>query len=204
MLPMSSPTGSTRPISRTAIRSRPQSAESPLGRSARLQPDSNVAPRPRQFAYGSLPLFATDFVAWLWGKITTENWNEFWSIFRVGRALTAFVDLMTILLAFGLARRAWGTKAGLLAAAFVTVATMHIQLAHFFVMDTWTAAFVTATLWATLVATKRGTPRAFAIAGFLAGCAVATKATVVIIGMPLIVAAFSPRSIWRTGSRRAR
>jgi YYY domain-containing protein len=155
-----------------------------------LQPESNVAPRPRQFAYGSLPLFATDFVAWLWGKVTTENWNEFWSIFRVGRALTAFVDLMTILLAYGLARRAWGTTAGLLTAAFVTVATMHIQLAHFFVMDSWTAAFVTATLWATLVATRRGTPRAFALAGFLAGCAVATKATVVIIGFPLLVAAF--------------
>ena len=65
-----------------------------------FQPDENVAPRPRQFAYGSLPLFATDFVAWLWGKITTENWNDFWSIFRVGRVLTAFVDLTTILLAY--------------------------------------------------------------------------------------------------------
>ncbi len=153
-------------------------------------PGATIQPRPRQFAYGSLPLFATDFVAWLLGRVTNENWNQFWSIFRVGRALNASIDLLTILLAFGLARRAWGTTVGLLTAAFVTVATIHIQLAHFFVMDTWTAAFVTATLWATLVATRRGTPRAFALAGFLAGCAVATKATVVIIGFPLLVAAW--------------
>ncbi len=155
-----------------------------------LKPGATNPPRPRQFAYGSLPLFVTDFVAWLWGLVTRENWNVFWSIFRVGRALTAFVDLLTIVLTFGLARRAWGTKVGLLAAAFVSVATMHIQLAHFFTMDPWTAAFVTATLWATLVAIRRGTPRSFAIAGFLAGCAVATKATVVIIALPLAGAAW--------------
>ncbi len=170
------------------------------------QPNPPPNPRPRQFAYGSLPLFVTDLVAWIWGGITQENWNDFWRVFRVGRALTAFADLVTILLAFGLARRAWGTTVGLLTAAFVTVATMHIQLAHFFVMDTWTATFVTATLWAALVATHRGTRNAFLLAGFLAGCAVATKATVVIIGLPLAVAAWfaalqgagsqRPQAVW--------
>lgn len=159
------------------------------------EPGSNVAPRPRPFAYGSLPLFATDLLAWLWGQLTAQNLNEFWSIFRVGRVVTAIVDLATILLTFGLARRAYGTVAGLFAAACVSVATMHVQLAHFFVMDTWTAAFVTATLWASLVATRRGDLRSFAIAGFLGGCAVATKATVVILALPLAAAAWQATSI---------
>ncbi len=153
-------------------------------------PNSGVAPRPRPFAYGSLPLFATDFVAWVWGKITAQNWNEFWSIFRVGRVLNGIVDLLTVALTFGLARRLYGTAAGLFAAACVSVATMHVQLAHFFVMDTWTAMFVTAALWAMLVATKRGDARSFVIAGFLSGCAVATKATVVILALPLAMAAW--------------
>lgn len=147
-------------------------------------------PRPRQFAYGSLPLFVTDFVAWLWGLITQENWTSFWQIFRVGRVLTVLADLGTIILTFGLARRAWGTSVGLLAAAFVTVATMHIQLAHFFVMDTWTTTFITATLWAALVAVQRSTNKALLLTGFLGGCAVATKATVVIVVLPLLVAAW--------------
>jgi len=153
-------------------------------------PNSGVAPRPRPFAYGSLPLFATDFVAWLWGQVTAQNWNEFWSIFRVGRVLNGIVDLITVALTFGLARRLYGTAAGLFAAACVSVATMHVQLAHFFVMDTWTAMFVTAALWAMLVATKRGDLRSFVIAGFLSGCAVATKATVVILALPLAMAAW--------------
>ena len=153
-------------------------------------PNSGVSPRPRPFAYGSLPLFATDFVAWLWGQVTATNWNEFWSIFRVGRVLTGTVDLITVALTFGLARRLYGTAAGLFAAACVSVATMHVQLAHFFVMDTWTAMFVTAALWAMLVATKRGDLRSFIIAGFLSGCAVATKATVVILALPLAMAAW--------------
>jgi YYY domain-containing protein len=153
-------------------------------------PTAGVTPRPRSFAYGSLPLFATDLVAWLWGKVTAHNWNEFLSIFRVGRVLNGVVDLGTVALTFGLGRRLYGTAAGLFAAACVSVATMHVQLAHFFVMDTWTAAFVTAALWAMLVATKRGDPRSFIVAGFLSGCAVATKATVVILALPLAMAAW--------------
>lgn len=153
---------------------------------ARL-PEEN--PRPRQFAYGSLPLFVTDFAAWIWGKLTDENWNLFYKIFRVGRVLTVICDLITILLAFGLARRAYGTTAGLIAAGAYSLATMPVQLAHFFVTDTWTATFVTATLWATLVAVRRGDTRSFAIAGLLAGCSVATKATVAIVGLPILVAA---------------
>ena len=154
------------------------------------EPDSGVAPRPRPFAYGSLPLFATDFAAWLWGQITATNWNQFWSVFRVGRVLNGIVDLITVALTFGLARRLYGTAAGLFAAACVAVATMHVQLAHFFVMDTWTAMFVTAALWAMLVATKRGNARSFIVAGFLSGCAMATKATVVILALPLAMAAW--------------
>jgi len=156
----------------------------------RPEGSAGVAPRPRQFAYGSLPLFATDLVGWLWSQLTRKNWNQFWEIFRVGRAMTVLADLTTIGLTFGLARRAYGTRAGLLAAAFLALATMPVQLAHFFVTDTWTTTFITATLWATLVATRRATPRAFALAGFLAGCAMATKATVVIVVIPLVVAAW--------------
>lgn len=162
--------------------------------------------RPRQFAYGSLPLFVTDFAGWLWGKVTDENWNLFWRIFRVGRVMTVICDLITILLTFGLVRRAYGTTAGLIAAGAYTLATMPVQLAHFFVTDTWTATFVTATLWAALVAAQKGTIRSFAIAGLLAGCALATKATVVIVGLPILVAAWlaATRGGWPLAERAGR
>src|SRR5438067_2120818 len=131
--------------------------------------------RKRQFAYGSLPLFVTDLAAALWGAIRRENWNEFYRIFRVGRVLTVLMDLATIALIYALARRAHGTATALLASAFMALAVMPIQLAHFFVTDTWVTTFVTAALLATLVAAERGTARAFALAGLLVGCAMATK-----------------------------
>lgn len=159
-----------------------------------VDPNPGGSSRPRQFAYGSLALFVTDFAGWFWGRLTDEPWNDFWRIFRVGRVMTVIADLITILLTYGMARRAFGTTVGLLAAACFALATMPVQLSHFFVTDTWTTTFVTAALWATLVAVKRRTVRAFALAGFLAGCAVATKVTVVIFGLPLLTAAWLART----------
>lgn len=157
-------------------------------RSVDPNPPPGQAPRPRQFAYGSLPLFVTDLTATLWGRLTGENWNEFFKVFYVGRVLTVLFDLATIVLAFALARRAYGTVAGLLTAAFLALAVMPIQLAHFWVTDTWLTTFITAALLATVVASERGTARGFAVAGLLTGCAMATKGTAVLLAFPLAVA----------------
>ncbi|MDP9373653.1 MAG: DUF2298 domain-containing protein, partial [Chloroflexota bacterium] len=146
--------------------------------------------RPRQFAYGSLPLFVTDLAAWIWGGIRGENWNAYYKVFRVGRFLTALLDVATIALTYALARRAYGTVTALLAAAFMALAIMPIQLAHFFVTDTWLTTFVTAALWAALAAATGGRPRAFALAGFLLGCAMATKGSVLLFGITIAVAAW--------------
>ncbi|MGN6756931.1 MAG: glycosyltransferase family 39 protein, partial [Thermomicrobiales bacterium] len=65
---------------------------------------------------------------------------------------------------------------------------MPVQLAHFFVTDTWLTTFVTAALWATLVAAERGRTRDFALAGLLTGLAMATKGSVVLLGFAIVVA----------------
>ncbi|HEX5502943.1 MAG TPA: DUF2298 domain-containing protein [Thermomicrobiales bacterium] len=162
---------------------------SPLNpRSVDPNPPAGQPPVNREFAYGSLPLFVTDAAAFVWGALTRENWHEFFKIFRVGRALTVGFDLATVALVYALGRRAYGTVAGLLGAAFFALAVMPIQLAHFWVTDTWLTTFVTATLLAALVAAERGTLGPFLAAGVLLGLAVATKGTALIVAFALLAA----------------
>jgi hypothetical protein len=163
-------------------------------------------PRQRQFAYGSLPLFVTDFAAWAWGWLRAESWNGFFKVFRVGRVLSVLFDLATVALVYAIGRRSYGTAAGLLAAAFMALAVMPIQLAHFFVTDTWLTTFVTAALFAALVGAGRGRALTFALAGFFVGCAVATKGTAALLAFPVAVALYlaatTPFRGWRATARR--
>ena len=57
---------------------------------------------------------------------------EFRHLTAVSRALTALFDVATVWLVFLLGRRVYDEKVGLLAAAFLALNVMHIQLAHFF------------------------------------------------------------------------
>ncbi len=119
----------------------------------------------RDFAYGHLPLYlgvaATRLVErigpalvgffpaeWL---LTRDLLNgvgaiEFRHITAVSRALTALFDTATVFLVYLLGKRLYSAPVGLLAAAFLAVNVMHIQLAHFFISDPFLTFFVVAAL----------------------------------------------------------
>ena len=121
---------------------------------------------PRDFAYGHVPLYlgvaATRLVeqmeaeaqailpaGWL---VTADIFNgisaiEFRHLTAVSRALTGLFDTATVLLIFLLGRRLFGIGVGLLAAAFLALNVMHIQLAHFFTVDPYLAFFGLAALY---------------------------------------------------------
>ncbi len=121
---------------------------------------------PRDFAYGHLPLYlgvaATRLVerlepavqailpaGWL---VTSDIFNgkdaiEFRHLTAVSRALTGLVDALTILLIFLLGRRLFGPAVGLIAAALLALNVMHIQIAHFFIVDPFLTLFGLAALY---------------------------------------------------------
>ncbi|NKQ37523.1 MAG: phospholipid carrier-dependent glycosyltransferase [Chloroflexi bacterium] len=119
---------------------------------------------PRKFAYGHLPLYlgvlGTRLLERLGplAKLLPQEWLltrdllnagelvEFRHLTAVSRALTALFDTGTVLLVFFLGKRLFGTAVGLLAAAFLAVNVMHIQLSHFFISDPYLTFFVTAAL----------------------------------------------------------
>ena len=129
--------------------------------------------QPRDFAYGHLPLYLgvaatrlAEKLEWLTAVLppdwlfTRDVLNgagqvEFRHLTAVARFLTGLFDVGTVWLTYLLGRRLYGTKAGLLAAAFLALNVMHIQLAHFFAVDPYVTFFVVGAVYFMVVAIDR-------------------------------------------------
>src|SRR3954465_12477156 len=72
-----------------------------------LNPRSNAPDtgQPRDFAYGSLPLYVTKAVAAGMQVVTGTPWTNYDHIALVGRVLSALLDIGTLLIVAALARR---------------------------------------------------------------------------------------------------
>ncbi len=177
----------------------------------------NLAGTLRGYAYGHAPLYLTLLTAhageaisrWMgettlalptalqplhvaWRHLTEYNY-----IGLVGRALSVLFDLGTIVAVFFLGRQAFGVGAGLAAAMFYALAVLAIQLSHFFAVDIPLTFFVMACValaarWAGPGAGPERRPGGFTwvAAGLMAGLAVGTKFSAVLLVAPLIVAAW--------------
>lgn len=128
----------------------------------------------RDFAYGHFPIYlgvaATRLVEQVGPALASRlpaDWFftarllngagdiEFNHLTLVGRALTALIDVGSVALIYWLGRRLYDRGIGLLAAAFLTLNVMHIQLSHFFATDPYTTFFTLATLLALVGALDR-------------------------------------------------
>src|SRR3712207_4326613 len=146
------------------------------------------------FAYGTAPLFLARGVAELVGRASYDG------IPSVGRALSALFDVGTILLVFLLGRLVYGTVVGLVAAALTAATVLHVQLSHFFAVDTFLAFATTLALYAAYRAWLFGGNTNFALLGFALGLGVATKLSAAMM-LPIVgLAALVPAP---NGERRA-
>ncbi len=124
-----------------------------------------VQDAPRDFAYGHVPLYlgvlATRLLEWAGPRLQPllpDDWLltqdilsraeliELRHLTAGARALTGLVDIGTVWLLFLLGRQLFSLQAGLLAAAFLAVNVMHIQLSHFFISDPYQSFFTVAAL----------------------------------------------------------
>ncbi|MHB1382860.1 MAG: DUF2298 domain-containing protein [Bellilinea sp.] len=94
------------------------------------------------FVYGTFPIITTRYLA-------ESIFNQvFWEeILKTGRALSAVMDLTTVLLVYLLGTRLFNRKVGVIGAAFSSFAVMQIQQSHFFTSDSFSATFTTLTLY---------------------------------------------------------
>jgi hypothetical protein len=129
----------------------------------------------RRFAYGHLPLYlgviltrGLEQIGPAVGPSLPANWSvtqdilnradriEFRHLLVAGRALTGLVDVATVGLIFFLGKVMFAPEVGLLAAAFLALNVMHIQLAHFFTVDPYLTFFVVASILFMVLATRAG------------------------------------------------
>ncbi|MCA9974002.1 MAG: glycosyltransferase family 39 protein [Anaerolineales bacterium] len=178
--------------------------------------------QPRDYAYGHLPLYlgvaATRLAErlgpplaarlpadWLLTRdlLNGRNAVEFRHLTAVSRALTGLVDLGTVLVLFWLGRRLFGPAVGLLAAAFLALNVMHVQLAHFFTSDPYLTFFVVTAV--ALMARgvqpdgARRRPGSLLLAAVFVGLAVGSKFSAVLLFVPLGLAFW----LWRGKSWQA-
>ena len=138
------------------------------------------------FVYGTLPIFMVRYLAEWLGN------TGYGSVYLVGRALSAVMDLLCVVLVFFIGARLFSRKVGLIGAAFSALAVLQIQQSHFFTVDTFITFF---TLLAFYFAVEISTapegkvdPVSYVLFGVALGMAVASKVNAVPVALTLPLA----------------
>lgn len=100
-----------------------------------------------------------------------------------GRWMSALTGAATAPLVYGIGRRVWDRRVGLLAAAFMAVSFIHVRTSHFAVQDALVTFLVVSALAFTVRIRPRGPLAPYLGAGLFAGLATATK----LIAWPVFV-----------------
>ncbi|GCE25433.1 hypothetical protein KDA_09170 [Dictyobacter alpinus] len=154
---------------------------------------------PQFFAYGSFPIYLLAALGYLL-KYNLHDPNSFQALTLVGRVVSASFDTGTVLLTGCLAgvlarhtkelqNQRWNVA--LIATILMAFMPLHLQLAHFYAVDTLLAFFVVSTLLACVLWIN--SQRSFlwaALAGISYGLAMATKFSAAPLAIPLLLAAW--------------
>ena len=135
--------------------------------------DADDSPwNPRWFPYGSLPLYLLKGVELISGLGPGDGISD---LRIAGRTISTLADVATVALVFLLGSRIYGRRVGILAALFTALAVIHIQLSHFFAVDTLLALFTAAALYFAFGVAKTGRLRDSLLAGLFVGIGLGTK-----------------------------
>ncbi|MBP7688300.1 MAG: glycosyltransferase family 39 protein [Thermoflexales bacterium] len=112
------------------------------------------------FVYGDLPIFITRYAADVLDSLCkavpqtcpTRNevpfrFAEYSGIVLLGRGLSAFLDLITLVFMFVIGRRLYGPRVGVLAAILGAGTVLQIQQSHFYTADIFATFFVVAAFY---------------------------------------------------------
>ncbi len=148
--------------------------------------DAEESPlNPGWFPYGSLPMYMVK--ALTIGPSPFSDWGIF-ELRLVGRVLSALADVGAVLFIYLLGARFFGRRVGLLAGLLTSLAVLHIQLSHFYTVDTFLTFFVVASVYFMVRVASGGGWRHSLCAGAFLGLALASKASASPLLLPLALA----------------
>ena len=165
----------------------PKSALTLLSASSRLNP--------RFFAYGSFPLYllrlSASMVAMRW-----PEWGSMGRFYLLGRVLSASFDTLAVLATYLLCQRVFDRRVAFLSTLFVTFTALHIQLAHFYTVDTLLTLLVLLAVAKAVDVVEYGRRRDGVWMGLCLGAALATKVS----ALPLLAVALLAWTMPRWGN----
>ena len=140
---------------------------------------------PRWFPYGSFPLYLLKAAQVV---LSALPGTEVHDLRVLGRALSALADVATVVVVYLLGSRLYDRRVGLLASAFLALAVIHIQLSHFYAVDTLLGLFTVVALYFLYGLAKEGRLRDSLLAGAFIGLGLATKISQAPIYIAFLVA----------------
>ena len=136
---------------------------------------------PGRFAYGSFPLY-------LFKIAHSIIPDDVYDVRTIGRGLSALADVCVVFLTYLLGARLYGRRQGLLAAALLSLAVIHIQLSHFLTFDIMLGLTTIAALYFMHRVAVGGRMRDSVIAGVIVGLGLATKVSMAPMYLALAMA----------------
>ena len=140
---------------------------------------------PQWFPYGSLPIYAGMVAESLVSPFVALDFRD---LRFLGRGLSAISDVGTVLMVFLLGCRLYGRRVGLLASLLASMAVIHIQLSHFYTVDTFLTFFIVTSMYFMARRAQEGGLRNSLLAGVFIGLALASKISVAPLVLALVVA----------------
>ncbi len=127
---------------------------------------------PRWFYHPTLNIYIVTFLSGIYSLFAPLTLPD---VHLLGRITSAFWGTLSLPLAFLLGRRLYGTRAGILAALFLAVTVIHVQMSHFFTPDVMLSFFLMAVMWFSVGSMRTGRARDYLGAGIAAGVGMAGK-----------------------------
>jgi len=138
---------------------------------------------PGFYAYGSLHFQAVRAMAFVLGLP-----QAYGGLIVAGRAMSLVLSVVALLLAWWIARRAWGRRAGVLVLALGAWVPLDLQQSHYATVEAHHAAWVMATLAAAFWLARRPSWLPALLTGAAAGASLAVKVSSLALGLPVALA----------------
>ncbi|MFL2665505.1 MAG: DUF2298 domain-containing protein [Dehalococcoidia bacterium] len=140
---------------------------------------------PGSFNWGSMPQYALKLIQYAYAPI---DWLDIYELRYPGRILSSIFDTISVIFVFLISRYIFDNKVAILSAFLTSISVIHIQLSHFYAVDTFSTAFVLGTLYYAIKVGYEGGRKNSLFTGVMFGFALTTKFSVIPLVVPAVLA----------------
>ncbi len=155
---------------------------------------------PRLYNYPSLFIYLASFAVAIAAALGLSQ--SLHDLYLTARVVSALMGVAAVWVVYWAAKQCWGLWQGIIAAAILCIAPLHVQHSHFATVDVSATVFVAAALGFALQVLNRGLWRDYLLCGVMTGLAAGTKYNAGIVVLSLIAAHFLGSRDHKAGVRR--